>query len=187
MQPLCLNCNKPLPKGVQSSFCSRSCWVQYKDKRGLAMNPEKQATIMIKDSSRNLISSLKSELDKKDEIIQHQDKLIREYRESLESRENDINRLQSRLKSHDSIIAELRDQLEEFRTQSSASRISIQSRVPVSAGDPNAGSVIETLPSSESKPSEEFPDIKTDEKLPANDPEQRIWARFRRFLAKRFL
>jgi hypothetical protein len=107
----CLNCKKPLPKGVQSSFCSRDCWLQYKDNRGLAIRPERQATIMLKDSSKNLISSLKSELEKKDEIIRHQDSLIHEYRDSLEAREKDSLRLQAKVRYFEGVVTELRQQI----------------------------------------------------------------------------
>ncbi|GEM_PF-6020337 len=180
MQPLCLNCNKPLPKGVQSSFCSRTCWIQYKDKRGIAMNPEKQATIMIKDSSKNLVSSLKSELEKKDEIIQHQDKLIREYRDSLETRENDIGRLQNKLKNHEALIADLRGQIEELRSQNTLSQASsvpataepaIKPSIPASAGP-----VITPASAAETSG--------TPSKGARVDG---FWVRFRSFFARRFL
>jgi len=107
----CLNCKKPLPKGVQSSFCSRDCWMQYKDNRGLAIRPERQATVMLKDPSKNLISSLKSELEKKDEIVRHQDSLIHEYRDSLEAREKDSLRLQAKVRYFEGVVTELRQQI----------------------------------------------------------------------------
>ncbi len=180
MQPLCLNCNKPLPKGVQSSFCSRTCWMQYKDKRGIAMNPEKQATIMIKDSSKNLVSSLKSELEKKDEIIQHQDKLIREYRDSLESRENDIGRLQNKLKNHEVLIADLRGQLEDLRSQNVAPQPASAPATPEPSAKPStpasAGLVITPASAAETSG--------TPNLVARGDG---FWVRFRSFFARRFL
>lgn len=110
MSNFCLNCKKPLPKGVQSSFCGRNCWLQYKENKGLAIRPERQATIMLKDTSKNLITSLKSELDKKDEIIKHQDSLIHEYRESLESREKEILKLQTKIRYLDGVVSEMKQQ-----------------------------------------------------------------------------
>jgi hypothetical protein len=111
MPEFCLNCNKPLPKGVQSSFCSRNCWHDYKDRRGLAINPERQATVMLKDQSRSLITSLKEEIQKKDEIIQHQDKLIHDYRDSLESRERELLKFQAKIRYYEGVVSELKQQL----------------------------------------------------------------------------
>ncbi len=107
----CLNCNKVLPKGVQSSFCTRACWQEYKERKGMAIDPERQATVMIKDTSHNLVSSLKSEIDKKNEIISHQDKLIQEYREGLESRERDLSKLKSKIRYFEGLVGELRKQI----------------------------------------------------------------------------
>ena len=115
----CLNCNKVLPKGVQSSFCSRACWQEYKERKGMAIDPERQATIMIKDTSHNLVSSLKSEIDKKNEIISHQDKLIQEYRDGLESRERDLSKLKSKLRYFEGLVSELRKQVIDLSSQPS--------------------------------------------------------------------
>ncbi len=104
----CLNCGKPLPKDVQSSFCSRSCWQEYKSRRGLEVTAERQATVMLKDTSRNLVTSLKSEVEKKDDIIRHQDRLIQEYRESLEVREKEIMKLQAKIRYFEGVVSEMR-------------------------------------------------------------------------------
>jgi hypothetical protein len=117
MPEACLNCNKPLAKGVQSSFCSRTCWHEYKDRRGLAINPERQATVMIKDQSRSLITSLKEEIQKKDEIIQHQDKLIHDYRDSLESRERELLKFQAKIRYYEGIVSDQKQQLSQYQKE----------------------------------------------------------------------
>ena len=141
----CLNCDKPLPRGVSSSFCSRSCWATYKDVKGMAINPERQATVLIKDSSKNLITSLKSEIDKKDEIIKHQDRLVQDYRSSLEAREKELLKHQAKLKYYEQLVTELREQLgekplREFRS----SKIIVPSPLPRRANQPSQQTVSST-------------------------------------------
>ena len=75
----------------------------------MAVNPEKQATVMIRDQSRTLLTSLKEEVDKKNEVIQHQDKLLKEYRESLDIREQEIDSLRRKITFYDDLVTELRN------------------------------------------------------------------------------